>query len=257
VTEDNCPWWEGFDGPVPERLTDWRGRPWSKGSTEKAAHPNSRFTAPARQCPSISPQFDSPQGVPISAFVFGGRRARTAPLVFEAFDWNHGVYVGAAAASETTAAQSGAVGVVRRDPMAMLPFCGYHMGSYFGHWLHMRSVVKNPPKVFHVNWFRQNEQGKFVWPGFGENMRVMRWIIDRCKDSAAAVESPIGMLPAKGAIDTDGLDIDTATMERLCGISKDDWRAENAGIGEFFAKLGDRLPPDLAQQNEALAKRLK
>jgi phosphoenolpyruvate carboxykinase (GTP) len=257
LTEDGCPWWEGFDGPVPEKLTDWRGRPWVKGSTEKAAHPNSRFTAPARQCPSISPKFEDPQGVPISAFIFGGRRARTAPLVFEAFDWNHGVFVGASAASETTAAQSGAVGVVRRDPMAMLPFCGYNMGTYFAHWLHMRSVVKHPPKVFHVNWFRQNEEGKFIWPGFGENMRVMRWIVDRCKDRGAAVESPIGMLPAKGAIDTSGSTIDASIMDALSTISTDDWRAESAGIGEFFAKFGDRLPADLAQQNEALKKRLK
>src|SRR5207245_2372816 len=187
-------------------LTAWRGRPWRKGSSERAAHPNSRFTAPAAQCPSISPRFDDPHGVPISAVVFGGRRARTAPLVLQAFDWSHGVFVGASVASETTAAQSGAVGVVRRDPMAMLPFCGYNMADYFGHWLEMGKAVKRPPAIFHVNWFRQDAEGRFIWPGFGENMRVLRWIVARAKGAGAATESPIGMLPAPGAIDTSGLE---------------------------------------------------
>ena len=255
VTEDNLPWWEGIDGPVPERLTDWRGKPWQKGSSEKAAHPNSRFTAPALQCPSISPKFDDPQGVPISAFVFGGRRARTAPLVFQAFDWNHGVFVGASVASETTAAQSGAVGVVRRDPMAMLPFCGYNMADYFAHWLKMGTLARTP-QIFHVNWFRQNEQGKFIWPGFGENLRVLRWIVDRCEGRGAAVESPIGMLPARGGLDTSGLDVDGKTMDELLSVSKDDWRAEAQGIGEFFAKFGDRLPPEMERQRQALITRL-
>ena len=256
VTDDNCPWWEGFDGDVPERLTDWRGRPWLKGSSEKAAHPNSRFTAPARQCPSISPKFDDPQGVPISAFIFGGRRARTAPLVFEAFDWNHGVFVGASAASETTAAQSGAVGVVRRDPMAMLPFCGYNMADYFRHWLAMGKVVKRLPKVFHVNWFRQNADGKFIWPGFGENMRVLRWIIERCQEKGRAAEAAIGLLPENGAIDTAGIDVNPATMKELLTVPKEDWRAEAAHIGEFFHKFGDHLPAEMERENEALAKRL-
>jgi phosphoenolpyruvate carboxykinase (GTP) len=256
VTEDNCPWWEGIDGEVPERLTDWQGRPWRKGSSEKAAHPNSRFTAPASQCPSISPKFNDPQGVPISALVFGGRRARTAPLVLQAFDWNHGVFVGASVASETTAAQSGAVGVVRRDPMAMLPFCGYNMADYFGHWLKMRTTLKQPPQIFHVNWFRQNAEGKFIWPGFGENMRALRWMIDRCKGKDGAVESPIGLLPAKGAIDTSGLSVDDAAMRDLASIAKDDWRTEAAGIGEFFDKFGERLPGEMRSQREALVKRL-
>jgi phosphoenolpyruvate carboxykinase (GTP) len=256
VTEDGCPWWEGIDGPVPERLTDWRGRPWQRGSSEKAAHPNSRFTAPARQCPSISPKFEDPQGVPISALLFGGRRARTAPLVLQAFDWSHGVFVGASVASETTAAQSGAVGVVRRDPMAMLPFCGYNMADYFGHWLKMGTVLRLPPAIFHVNWFRQNAEGKFIWPGFGENMRVLRWIVDRCTGAGKAVDSPIGQLPARGAIDTSGLDVDPAAMDELLSVSRDDWRAEAEGIGEFFAKFGNRLPAEMEQQRQALLRRL-
>jgi phosphoenolpyruvate carboxykinase (GTP) len=256
VTEDGCPWWEGIDGAVPERLTDWRGRPWQRGSSEKAAHPNSRFTAPARQCPSISPKFEDPQGVPISALVFGGRRARTAPLVLQAFDWNHGVFVGASVASETTAAQSGAVGVVRRDPMAMLPFCGYNMADYFGHWLKMGTVLRRPPAIFHVNWFRQNAEGKFIWPGFGENMRVLRWIVDRCTGAGKAVDSPIGQLPGRGAIDTSGLDVDAATMDELFSVPRDDWRAEAEGIGEFFAKFGSRLPAEMEQQRQALLRRL-
>jgi phosphoenolpyruvate carboxykinase (GTP) len=257
VTEDNCPWWEGIDGEVPERLTDWQGRPWRKGSSDKAAHPNSRFTASAKQCPSISPKFEDPHGVPISALVFGGRRARTAPLVLQSFDWNHGVFVAASVASETTAAQqSGAVGVVRRDPMAMLPFCGYNMADYFGHWLAMGGKIKRPPHIFHVNWFRQDAQGRFLWPGFGENMRVLRWIIDRCQGRGQAVESPIGNLPAAGAIDTSGLAVDDATMAELLTVSREDWRTEAKGIGEFFAKFGSRLPAEMERQRQALEKRL-
>ena len=256
VTEDGTPWWEGFDGPVPDRLTDWRGQPWQKGSAEKAAHPNSRFTAPARQCPSISPHWEDPQGVPISAFIFGGRRARTAPLVLESFDWNHGVYVAASVASETTAAQTGAVGVVRRDPMAMLPFCGYNMGDYFGHWLHMGTAVKHPPKIFHVNWFRQDDQGRFIWPGFGENMRVLRWVLDRCQGTGQAVESPIGLLPAAAAIDRAGIDVPDATMRELVSVSKDDWKKETDGVGEFFAKFDGSLPGEMETQRKALEKRL-
>jgi phosphoenolpyruvate carboxykinase (GTP) len=256
VTEDNCPWWEGMDGQVPERLTDWRGKPWQKGSSEKAAHPNSRFTAPAAQCPSISPKFNDPRGVPISAFIFGGRRARTAPLVFESFDWAHGVFVAASVASETTAAQTGAVGVVRRDPMAMLPFCGYNMGDYFGHWLDVGKSVSKPPKIFHVNWFRQNADGKFIWPGFGENMRVLRWILDRCRGQVAGVKSPIGYLPAAKDIDTQGLDVDAATMEELLSVSQNDWRGEVDGIAEFFGKLGARLPEEMSDQRKALQHRV-
>ena len=256
LTNDGCPWWEGIDGDVPAHLIDWRGQSWSRGSSEKAAHPNSRFTAPARQCPSISPRFDDPQGVPISAFVFGGRRARTAPLVLEAFDWKHGVFVGASVASETTAAQSGAVGVVRRDPMAMLPFCGYNMADYWGHWLHMGTAVPKPPKIFHVNWFRQDQNGKFLWPGFGENVRVLRWIADRCEGKGGAIESPIGGLPAKGSLDTAGLQVSDGTMNELLSVSRDDWRAETDSIGQFFGKFGGRLPGEMEKQRTALGKRL-
>ncbi|MDX2260542.1 MAG: phosphoenolpyruvate carboxykinase (GTP) [Gemmatimonadales bacterium] len=258
VTDDNCPWWEGIDGEVPEHLTDWRGNDWRKGSSEKAAHPNSRFTAPASQCPSISPHWEDPQGVPISAILFGGRRARTAPLIMQSFDWNHGVFVGASVASETTAAASGQVGVVRRDPMAMLPFCGFNMGDYFGHWLRMGAGLKNPPKIFHVNWFRQDDQGRFMWPGFGENMRPLQWMLSRCDGSGNgnAVESPIGLLPAKGAIETDGLDLQPGAMNELLTVSKDDWKQDAANIGEFFGKFGDRLPTEMESQRQNLVKRL-
>jgi phosphoenolpyruvate carboxykinase (GTP) len=258
VTDDQSPWWEGIDGEVPEHLIDWRGNDWRKGSSEKAAHPNSRFTAPASQCPSISPHWEDPQGVPISAILFGGRRARTAPLVMQSFDWNHGVFVGASVASETTAAATGAVGVVRRDPMAMLPFCGFNMGDYFGHWLKMGAGLTNPPKIFHVNWFRQDQHGKFIWPGFGENMRALRWMLSRCDGSGNgnAVESPIGLLPAKGAIDTDGLSLAPGAIDELLGVSKDDWKQDAASLGEFFDKFGDRLPKEMDRQRESLLKRL-
>ncbi len=256
VTKDGMPWWEGIDGPVPESLTDWKGNPWAKGSTEKAAHPNARFTAPAHQCPSISPKWEDPQGVPISAIIFGGRRARTAPLVYQARDWNHGVYVGASVASETTAAQTGAVGVVRRDPMAMLPFCGYNMGDYFSHWLRMGTRMKAPPKVFHVNWFRQDAAGKFVWPGFGENLRVLRWVIDRCHGEGAAVESPIGWLPSPGGVDMSGLNLDPALQSDLFAVDKGEWKAEAENVAEFFAKFGDRLPAEMENQRKTLLARL-
>ena len=256
VTKDDCPWWEGIDGEVPEQLTDWRGQAWRRGSTEKAAHPNARFTAPARQCPSISPRWEDPQGVPISAFLFGGRRARVAPLVFEARDWAHGVFVAASVASETTAAQTGAVGVVRRDPMAMLPFCGYNMADYWTHWLRLGPTLKQPPRIFHVNWFRQGSDGKFLWPGFGENLRVLRWATDRCAGAGEAVESPIGLLPAPGALDTSGLDVAPETLRELLAVDPADWRQEAASLGEFFAKFGDRLPAELERQRQALIARL-
>jgi phosphoenolpyruvate carboxykinase (GTP) len=257
MTDDNCPWWEGMDGPVPERLTDWRGRPWTKGSSEKAAHPNSRFTAPARQCPSISPEWENPQGVPISALIFGGRRARTAPLVFEAFDWNHGVFVAASVASETTAAPERRGG--RRAPRSH----GHAAFLRLQHGGLLRALAEDgaptipkPPRIFHVNWFRQDDQARSSGPGFGENLRVLEWVLGRCRDQAPAVESPIGLLPAPGAINTDGIDIDERTMRELLTVSKEDWRKEAENIGEFFTKFGDRLPAEMARQREALVRRV-
>ncbi len=255
VTEDNQPWWEGLS-PPPAKATDWKGNPWTPDSTEKAAHPNSRFTAPAGQCPVASPEMENPQGVPIDAIIFGGRRAKTAPLVFEAFDWDHGVYVGAMAASETTAAATGAVGVVRRDPMAMKPFCGYNFADYFAHWLAMGKKSEKTPKIFHVNWFRQDDQGKFIWPGFGENMRVLEWILKRCADEADAVETPIGHVPAPGTIDLEGIDIDEPTLERLLGVDPEAWQGELQGQKEFLQEYGDRMPAEMWKQFEQLEARL-
>lgn len=256
VTENNEPWWEGFDGDTPSKMTDWKGNEWTSASEGKAAHPNSRFTVPAVNCDSISPKWEDPQGVPISAIVFGGRRAKTAPLVFQAKDWNHGTFVGAGMASETTAAQTGAVGVVRRDPMAMLPFCGYNMAEYWGHWVKMGETLENPPAIFHVNWFRTDDNGKFTWPGFGENLRVLRWIVARVNGQGEAVESPIGMLPTPGAIDTNGIDIKDEVMEDLLSVDTDLWREEAKGIEEFFAKFGDQLPAEMKAELDGLKARL-
>ncbi|HZL99138.1 MAG TPA: phosphoenolpyruvate carboxykinase (GTP) [Planctomycetota bacterium] len=255
VTADKQPWWEGLS-PPPAQATDWKGQPWTPASKEKAAHPNSRFTAPASQCPSISPKFDDPTGVPISAIVFGGRRARTAPLVFEAFDWKHGTYVGAMVASETTAAATGAVGVVRRDPMAMLPFCGYNMADYFNHWLKVGAKSDKAPKIFHVNWFRTGTDGKFLWPGFGDNMRVLRWILERTEGKAQAIDTPIGRVPAPGALDTNGLEIKPAVLEELLDVDPEAWQAELAGQKEFLEKYGSRMPEEMWKQYRALEERL-
>lgn len=255
ITEDKQPWWEGLSAP-PAKATDWKGNPWTPASETAAAHPNSRFTAPAKQCPSASPEMDNPQGVPISAFIFGGRRERTAPLVYEAFDWNHGVFVGASMGSETTAAATGAVGVVRRDPFAMLPFCGYNMADYWGHWLSLGAKSDQLPKVFHVNWFKKGADGKWLWPGFGQNMRVLEWIIDRCEGKGEATESPIGHIPTETAINTAGTEVDAATMKELLHVDADDWKTECTGIAEYFAKFGDRLPAEMKRQHAALAERL-
>ena len=256
--DDNTVWWEGLDKNPPENAVEWTGKPWNgKTSTEKGAHPNSRFTAPAINCPCISPEFNNPEGVPISAMVFGGRRAKTAPLVYQSFDWKHGVFVGSTMASETTAAATGAVGVVRRDPMAMLPFCGYHMGDYFAHWLEMgEKLGDKAPKIFNVNWFRTDDEGHFIWPGFGDNMRVLMWIVARCKGEADAVETPIGYEPKPEDINVEGLDIDLDTVKGLLNVDVDLWKEEAKGIHEFYAKFGDKLPKELMDQLEALEARL-
>ena len=256
--EDNTVWWEGLDKNPPENAIDWTGEPWNgKTSDVKGAHPNSRFTAPAINCPCISPEFNNPQGVPISAMVFGGRRAKTAPLVYQSFDWKHGVFVGSTMASETTAAATGAVGVVRRDPMAMLPFCGYHMGDYFAHWLEMgEKLGDKAPKIFNVNWFRTDDEGHFIWPGFGDNMRVLMWIVDRCKGTADAVETPIGYEPKPEDINIEGLDIDLDTVKGLLNVDVELWKEEAKGIHEFYAKFGDKLPEELKNQLAALEERL-
>ncbi len=253
LTEDGQPWWEGKDKTVP--AVDWQGRKYDP-KNGPAAHPNSRFTVPAKQCASASPEMENPNGVPISAIVFGGRRKELAPLVMEAFDWNHGVLVGASVASETTAAATGKVGVVRRDPMAMKPFCGTNFGDYWGHWLQFGERSDKLPKIFHVNWFRQDDDGKFLWPGFGENLRVLRWILDRCAGDGKAVETPVGYLPAEGALDTSGLGVDPAVMEELLSVDRDAWRDEFKSIREYIESFGDRVPPKLRDELDAADKRL-
>ena len=252
--DDNTVWWEGLDKNPPKHAVDWKGQPWDgTTSTEKGAHPNSRFTAPAINCPCISDKFNDPQGVPISAIIFGGRRAKTAPLVYQARDWEHGVFVGSIMASETTAAAAGAVGVVRRDPMAMLPFCGYHMGDYFQHWLDMgKKLGDKAPKIFNVNWFRTDDEGHFIWPGFGDNMRVLMWILDRCEGKADAVETPIGFEPKPEDINIEGLDIDLDTIKGLLDVDKDLWKEDAAGIEEFYQKFGEKLPKELKAELETL-----
>jgi phosphoenolpyruvate carboxykinase (GTP) len=245
-----------MDGPIPPQLTDWRGAPWAPGK-EKAAHPNSRFTTPARQCPSISSHWEDPQGVPISAIIFGGRRARVAPLVYQSFNWQHGVFMGAAMASETTAAATGAVGVVRHDPMAMLPFCGYNMADYFRHWLNMGRSIPRPPQVFQVNWFRTDGQGHFLWPGFGQNVRVLKWILERVRGEGKAVETPIGWTPTPDGIEREGLDIPTSALNELLQIDRADWESEIASQRKFFEQFGSRLPREIQEEHEALGQRLR
>ncbi|HUV04059.1 MAG TPA: phosphoenolpyruvate carboxykinase (GTP) [Armatimonadota bacterium] len=253
---DGTVWWEGHDDDPPEHGTDWQGRPWTPACGEKAAHPNARFTAPASQCPSIAPNWENPQGVPISAILFGARRAKLAPLIYQSFSWQHGAYVGATMASETTAAALGEQGVVRRDPMAMLPFCGYNMADYFRHWLEMGKKLTNPPKIFRVNWFRQDENGKFVWPGFGDNLRVLKWIIERCEGNAGAIETPIGYVPSAGGVDLSGLKISFQTMEELTHVDKEAWYEELDLQTEWFKQFGYTLPIEIWQEHEELADRL-
>jgi phosphoenolpyruvate carboxykinase (GTP) len=254
VTPDGIPWWEGKDKSPPAGLIDWQGKPWD--GTGKAAHPNSRFTAPARQCPSMSSRWEDPRGVPLSAIIFGGRRARLAPLVFQSRDWAHGVFVGATMGSETTAAATGQVGIVRRDPMAMLPFCGYNMGDYFGHWLRMGRSLARPPVVFHVNWFRTGADGRFIWPGFGENLRVLMWMMDRVRGRGGATETPAGLVPTPDALNVDGLPLSRADVQLLLRVERQEWAAEIPEIRAFFDKFGDRLPEELSRSLDSLSNEL-
>ncbi|MEI6562627.1 MAG: phosphoenolpyruvate carboxykinase (GTP) [Verrucomicrobiota bacterium] len=257
LTEDLDVWWEGKDGAVPAKLTDWKGNPWTPESTEKAAHPNSRFTAPMGNNPVLAPEADLATGVPISAIIFGGRRATTMPLVMEAFNWSHGVYIGASMGSEMTAAAVGGLGQVRRDPMAMLPFAGYDMGEYFGHWLEMGKSIANPPMIFNVNWFRKDKDGNFMWPGFGDNMRVLKWIIDRCNGTAKAQETAVGRMPIAEEFDIEGLKDFTAETFAACQrIDKEEWRNELTLQNEMFLKLYKTLPKELIFERELLASRL-
>jgi len=257
--KDNTVWWDGLSkgDAIPEHMIDWNGLDWNRGDEKKPAHPNSRFTAPAKNCPCISPEFENPQGVPISAIVFGGRRAKTAPLVYQSRDWNHGVFVGSIMASETTAAAAGAVGVVRRDPMAMLPFCGYHMADYWQHWLDMGKAIKDQPKIFNVNWFRLDDDGNFIWPGFGDNLRVLEWIMKRCFNEVDANESPIGYQPRPEDINLDGTDVSIDTLKALLNVDTDLWRQEVSGIKEFYAKFGEKLPNELVSQLSILENNLQ
>jgi phosphoenolpyruvate carboxykinase (GTP) len=259
---DDTVWWEGHDDPPPSTAVDWQGRPWKPGQSDErggpilAAHPNSRFTAPFTNCPTHSFRYEQHHGVPITAIIFGGRRARLSPLVHEAFNWDHGVHLGATMASERTAAAVGAIGEVRRDPMAMLPFCGYNMADYFGHWLDMGTRVRNQPKIFHVNWFRTDENGRFLWPGYGENLRIIEWILARCRDEVPGVTTPIGYVPDPKDIDMTGLRLPLGAISRLLAVDSSDWLAELDSISEFFDQFGTRLPDQLWQQHEALRKRL-
>ncbi len=256
-TENNTVWWEGLDKNPPKNAINWKGEPWDAACGEKGAHPNSRFTALAKNCPCISSEFDNPKGVPVTAIVFGGRRAKTAPLVYQSRNWNHGVFVGSVMASETTAAATGAVGVVRRDPMAMRPFVGYDMGDYFAHWIAMGKKIPNAPKIFNVNWFRTDDEGNFIWPGFGDNMRVLMWILARCKGEVGAVETPIGYVPNAEDINIEGLDIDLDTLKGLLNVDKALWTEEAAGIDEFYKSIGNRVPKELWDEYETLKNNLK
>ncbi len=256
--DDNTVWWEGLDKNPPRNAIDWKGNKWDPDSGEKGAHANSRFTAPAKQCPCVSSEFDNPQGVPISAIVFGGRRAKTAPLVYQSRDWQHGVFVGSIMASEVTAAAQGLKAGVRRDPMAMLPFCGYNMGDYFKHWLEMGKKIPNPPKVFNVNWFRTDDEGAFIWPGFGDNMRVLEWIIARAFGESDATDTAIGYLPKPEDINLEGLDeISRETLTELLSVDKELWLEDAENIREFYEKIGDTLPKELSDELAKLENNLK
>lgn len=255
LTPDGDVWWEGIGDP-PAQAIDWLGNPWTPDSPDKAAHPNARFTAPAVNCPSISPHWEDPKGVPISAILFGGRRSHLAPLVVEAFSWNHGVLMGASTGSETTAAATDKkVGTLRHDPMAMLPFCGYHMGDYFSHWIDMGTRSDKMPKIFTVNWFRLDDRGKFLWPGFGENVRVLKWIVERCGNGAEAVETPIGYLPTPDSINLDGIDFTRQDLEKVLSIEKNLWKEEIEGADKYFSTFGEHFPKELTAEQNSLKKR--
>jgi phosphoenolpyruvate carboxykinase (GTP) len=258
-TDDGDVWWEGMTDETPRHLIDWNKNDWTPKSGKPSSHPNSRFTAPAGQCPVIDPAWEDPKGVPISAFLFGGRRPRVIPLVNESYDWNHGVYMGSAAASETTTAAAGKVGQLRHDPFAMLPFCGYHMGDYFGHWIQIgrMTFAEKLPKIFYVNWFRKDENGKFMWPGYTDNVRVLKWVIERVEGTGKYIETPIGKLPAAGAIDTSGMEMNPENLKNLFKVDKDEWLKEVAEMREYYKIFGAKLPRQLAEELDKIEERLK
>jgi phosphoenolpyruvate carboxykinase (GTP) len=257
LTDDGDVWWEGLTPEPPAHAIDWRGEDWTPASEKPSAHPNARFTTPASQCPSMAPEWEDPNGVPIDAMLFGGRRSTVVPLVHEAHSWEHGVFLGATMSSETTAAQAGAVGKLRFDPMAMLPFCGYHMGDYFGHWLESgRRDGAKLPKIFYVNWFRKDERGRFLWPGYGENSRVLAWIFRRCEGTGPAEQTPIGLVPGEGGIDIEGLNVSEAALAQLLAVDPEEWKAQLPQVHEHLARFGERLPPELRAELRALEERL-
>ncbi len=258
LTDDGDVWWEGMSEPPPDHLTDWRGNDWTPESETPAAHPNARFTVPAEQNPACAPEWEDPKGVPISAILFGGRRRSVVPLVTESFDWEHGVFLGSILSSETTAAAAGAVGNLRRDPFAMLPFCGYNMADYFAHWLRIgkSTDAANLPRIYYVNWFRKDAEGRFLWPGYGENSRVLAWIVERTAGKASATATPIGNVPAPGALEAEGLDVSERAIAELLDVDDDEWRTEVPLIREHFARFGDRLPEELSRQLDELERRL-
>jgi phosphoenolpyruvate carboxykinase (GTP) len=253
---DGTVWWEGHDDPAPAEATDWQGRPWTPASAEKAAHPNSRFTVAAKQCASISPEFENPNGVPIDAMLFGARRQRRVPLVYQSRNWQHGTFLGATLSSETTAAATGKVGVLRRDPMAMLPFCGYNMGDYFAHWIAVGEKLAKPPKIFRTNWFRTGESGKFLWPGFGDNLRVLKWVLERAEGKGDVVETPIGCVPTVNAIDRKGTDLGDDAMKTLLKVDPAEWAEAVHGQEDFLNSFGAHLPKEMREEHENLARRV-